>query len=83
MNKPINFLVAAIRHGLNGARQASPDEKNHRMETCLACEHHAEGVCHKCGCPIDTKTSWASEKCPIRKWLAEKKQGGGGCGCKQ
>ena len=43
------------------------------MLICQSCDFFDESSdrCNHCGCFLKIKTSWASEKCPIDKWLSE------------
>ena len=43
------------------------------LNICKSCEYFNESLhqCRHCGCFLQIKTSWASEKCPIDKWNSE------------
>ena len=48
----------------------------HRKELCKVCEFLVQpiilksstGTCGKCGCFIDSKTTYSRSECPIKKW---------------
>lgn len=44
------------------------EEQDQRLGLCLVCPQHNNGRCGVCGCPIDRKTSFPTEKCPIGRW---------------
>lgn len=42
-----------------------------RLAHCRQCEHLISGVCVKCGCYVELRAAFASQKCPnvkARKW---------------
>jgi hypothetical protein len=40
-----------------------------RAYICSRCPHLTPDVeCSICGCPIETKAAWKTEKCPKGKW---------------
>lgn len=80
--KAQNFAVSAINHISNGMIKVSDLVKEERMAICRTCSFfNPNNTCNKCGCFLDVKTGWASEKCPEGKWLEVKTQSSGGCGC--
>lgn len=84
--KAKNFTNSVINHVSNGMAAVSASVKEERMAICRACPFFNETnpkspTCNKCGCFLDIKTGWASEKCPEGKWLDIKTQSSGGCGC--
>lgn len=44
-------------------------EHDQRLGVCLMCPSHNNGKCGECGCPVDRKTSFHTESCPLGKWL--------------
>jgi len=69
-----NFGQAVVRHVADGGREVDAATVESRLAICRACpecdiEHL---VCrHKsCGCFLQTKACWQSEKCPLQKWPA-------------
>ncbi|MFO0880744.1 MAG: glycosyltransferase [Gemmataceae bacterium] len=47
---------------------AGTPEQETRLAECTLCPSRNEGRCGECGCPIEKKTSWAQEQCPLGKW---------------
>ncbi len=70
IRKAMNFTKALAKHAKNGARLVKDSVFELRMAECLTCPERTGDVCSKCGCPVEAKTSWASEKCPLAepKW---------------
>lgn len=68
LRKGINFGIAAVKHHVfAGGRQTTPMEARRRLSICEACPANqlsAERQCLLCGCPVDEKVTWASERCP-------------------
>lgn len=71
----VNAAKASWRAGANVLRGFGPlkDTEAHdrRLALCLICPSHNSGRCAACGCPIDKKTSWPTEQCPLGKWSQE------------
>ena len=67
-----NFGKAVVKHAANGFVNASEEIQAERISTCRACEYYDQpsGRCRhgKCGCWINRKSAWLSERCPIGKW---------------
>lgn len=81
-----NFTTSVVNHVSNGMATVSTSVKEERMAICRACPFFNETnpknpTCNKCGCFLEVKTGWASEKCPEGKWFDVKTQSDGGCGC--
>lgn len=91
VDKTKNFALAVKRHAMNGFRNVTDEERAARLHQC---EHgHPSGdgrpcpslqndrTCFECGCPVDEKTKWQTEWCPLGKWqaLAQVGVGCGGC----
>lgn len=67
--KAIHFAEALWNHILDGFRKTPAHIKMSRMSQCLTCTHIAQNFdCTICGCPINEKTKWKSEKCPKGRW---------------
>jgi hypothetical protein len=86
IQKAQNFGKAIVKHAQNKFISVSNNIKEERLSICKNCEFYNQTnpdnpTCNKCGCFLKIKTGWASEKCPINKWLDIKTQSGGGCGC--
>lgn len=73
INKVVNLSKAVIGHAANNFQLVSGDLLNNRRSICNSCnEFDAKNItCNKCGCFINIKTQWASEKCPLDKWGVE------------
>jgi hypothetical protein len=82
--KGVNFVWAALKHAASGFQRASDEVYKQRISICEACERlNAERECELCGCAVDIKASWASQECPLRKWLALPVVQTGGCNCRR
>ena len=69
--KIMTFSKAAYKHVLGGLKHVSDDIMNERAKQCQSCEFRTNNICNheNCGCRLDVKLTWASEACPIGKWL--------------
>lgn len=68
----VNAAKASWRAGQNvltnyGPLQDTPTQ-DERLALCLLCDQQTEGRCAACGCPLDRKTSFDTESCPLGKW---------------
>lgn len=86
MQKAVNFTSSVVNHISNGMENVSVAVKEERMSICRACPffnstNPKNPTCNKCGCFLEIKTGWASEKCPEGKWHEVKTASSGGCGC--
>jgi hypothetical protein len=45
-----------------------------RLGICTLCESRSGEVCGECACPLNEKTSWPKEFCPLAKWHEEGNQ---------
>lgn len=86
IQKAQNLTKAVVKHAQNGFISVSNNIKEERLSICKGCEFYNQTnpdnpTCNKCGCFLKIKTGWASEKCPIDKWMDIKTQSSGGCGC--
>lgn len=83
IQKAQNFATSVVNHISNGMVKVSDPIKEERMAICRACPffNSSNTTCNKCGCFLEVKTGWASEKCPEGKWDEVKTQSSGGCGC--
>ena len=70
MTKSYNYLKAVSKRVLGGFENVDEVTYYDRVNTCSRCEFliHELKECGKCGCPVETKASWKTEKCPINKW---------------
>lgn len=84
-NKKVsNFVNSTINHARNGFALVDQESKDKRLEICRSCDKYTESPmgpqCKECGCLLNIKTGWASEECPLKKWLAEKSAPKSDCG---
>lgn len=75
-NKKVsNFAGSLINHAMSGFVHVTDAQKEARLEICKACDKYIEAPmgpqCKECGCLLNVKAGWASEQCPLKKWLAE------------
>ena len=73
VQKAKNVTKAAAKYAGSGFKNVSEERQKERMEICKKCEfYQADGnpTCAKCGCFLKVKTAWASESCPIGKWMS-------------
>ena len=68
-----NFGSSLAKHTMNLFKTVDHNVKLNRLEICSSCENFNpdKRICNTCGCLLEIKTSWASEKCPIDKWNSE------------
>ena len=68
--KAKNFAIACFKHVIDGLQKTSFDEQLKRLDICTNCVHSENEwfECSLCGCPVDEKVKWKSEKCPEKKW---------------
>tara|TARA_Y100000310_G_C20516496_1_gene731450 strand:+ start:374 stop:805 length:432 start_codon:yes stop_codon:yes gene_type:complete len=82
-----NAGTSMVNHAMNSFQSVPANVKEERISICQGCEHYnSESTrCNECGCFINIKADWASEKCPIDKWdmwTGGQSGGCGGCGKK-
>jgi DNA-binding protein len=65
-----NFTIAVFKHIADGFAKTSIETKGRRLSKCLDCPHSKNEwfECRVCGCSINEKIKWKSEKCPENKW---------------
>jgi len=85
VKKAKNFVKSAMKHMATGMSLVPKSTQAQRLFICESCEFYDKSnpknpSCKKCGCFLNIKTSWASEKCPIDKWNIIY-PGDKGCGC--
>lgn len=75
-----NFTVSKISHVISGSPEVSKEILNQRVNICQECPffNFENRECDKCGCPIDEKCKWATEKCPDSppRWISISNSGG-------
>jgi hypothetical protein len=62
-----NYGLAKTRH-IAAGRPVTPEaEYKRRLELCLLCPERNMDSCSACGCPLQDKLAWASERCGLEK----------------
>jgi hypothetical protein len=69
-NLASRFGKAAFGHAKDGFKKVDDETFNKRMDICRGCEHFNKEAtqCNSCGCYLNVKATWNSEKCPLDKW---------------
>ncbi len=85
IKKVKNFVSSATKYVQSGMVNVSDSVKQERMNICKGCEKYNNSnkdnpMCDDCGCYLEIKTDWATESCPLKKWLPIATQSNGGCG---
>jgi len=85
IQKASNFAIASAKYARSGFKKVSAEVKEGRLAICKGCKFRVgeeeDPSCNKCGCPLNMKTEWATESCPIGKWSSTfGKSQSGGCG---
>ena len=64
------FSKAVINHAKDGFKNVEPEVYEKRINICKSCEFFNSDFnkCNNCGCFLEYKASWNSEKCPVDKW---------------
>ena len=77
-----NAGASVVNHAMNSFQSVPANVKEERISICQGCEHYNSETtrCNECGCFINIKADWASEKCPIDKWDMWTSGQSGGCG---
>ena len=77
-----NAGTSMVNHAMNSFQSVPANVKEERISICEGCEHYNPETtrCNECGCFINIKADWASEKCPIDKWGMWTNGQSGGCG---
>lgn len=69
MVKSYNYFKAVSKRILGGLENVNTSTYYDRVHTCSRCPKMNEDLeCSLCGCPIETKAAWKTEKCPDGKW---------------
>lgn len=70
--RAVNLSRAIVRHVADGCQRVSDEVQAERMAVCQQCDQYraSDQTCsHKrCGCGVQKKTAWRSERCPLGKW---------------
>jgi hypothetical protein len=66
-----NLAKAVVKHLGNGLKTVEVSTFQRRLDQCNDCGLRVKNRCthESCGCFIDKKAWWASEECPLDKWL--------------
>lgn len=64
------FTKAVFNHAKDGFKKVDSEIFQKRLDICKTCElfDKDQTRCKQCGCFLNVKASWASEKCPVDKW---------------
>lgn len=63
-----NLTKTMAAHVANGAKTATEEQANARLDICTTCEHRTEDRCSVCGCYVSAKASLDVSECPLGKW---------------
>lgn len=78
----LNAVAAIANRVRSNFENVSKEDFEKRLLICGQCPNKTESWrCTKCGCFLNIKAKWSSEKCPENKWpliMVEEKKG---CGC--
>ncbi len=69
VQKAISVMRASVKHVKSGNKLVSFDQYMLRLATCQTCEVRQDYTCGKCGCSLTKKASWATQDCPLSKWV--------------
>jgi len=68
----VNAAKASWRAGQsvlgNMGEWAGTLKQDERLALCLVCESLNGGACAECGCPVENKSSFPTEECPLGRW---------------
>lgn len=67
------IINSIINYTKSGFKNVSKEIKSKRLNICSSCEYYNSTFkqCGQCGCLLEIKTMWATEKCPLDKWGTE------------
>jgi hypothetical protein len=68
MKEVFNLTSSLFNHAANKFKKADEIIKNERLSICYNCDKFENSKCKECGCYLEIKASWDSEKCPLNKW---------------
>jgi|688.fasta_scaffold00982_25 hypothetical protein len=63
-----SLISSIVKWGFAGCTRVPMTVVESRLSVCDACEFKKEDKCGVCGCFLNTKSSWTTEKCPLGKW---------------
>lgn len=66
-----DFVLAMTTHIASGGEKVTDEVRGNRLSVCRECPLFIKDLvkCSSCGCYLDSKTWWATAKCPEDKWL--------------
>ena len=66
----VGAVAAECGAAAAGEPAVEPEEKARRIEICEGCDCFiaADRRCSKCGCWVETKAGYRTQKCPEDKW---------------
>lgn len=75
VEKSLNLFRSVVNHVANGLEKTPDNIKEIRLEICRGCNRYNKDLesCEECGCFVSIKTGWASEECPLKKWMRVEK----------
>ncbi len=77
-----NAMIALRKRIESEFKNVADEVYKQRMSICENCPNKTQDwKCTKCGCHLNLKARWSSEKCPENRWpliITEEKKG---CGC--
>ena len=88
LEKAKSFAGSLSQFVVSGFKMVDESIKNARLEICNSCDrmNKENATCLECGCYLNIKTGWATEKCPLGKWdsvVQIQQPGCGGCSQKK
>ena len=67
MMRVFRFIWALLKYLWYGDI-VTHEEKTRRLRICISCPNRCDKKCCECGCNLNKKTEWSSERCPLKKW---------------
>lgn len=68
VRKALTFARALTSFALSGGQTVSEEKYQERLGECDVCQFRVDSKCGECGCPVDKKAAWSTEKCPVGRW---------------
>lgn len=68
--KMLNYTESFIKYKLAGSPTTPTEIQNEHLTICESCDslEPVSRSCYECGCPVDEKVKWGTERCPLGKW---------------
>ena len=72
ISKVWNLTKAVTKYAAYGFKTVPVEVYETRMKECDKCEHllKDKGACGICGCDVELKGQWSTEKYPDNRWKA-------------